>query len=105
MGAMASPATDSSFSVTYAKFNFASLEPFDNGTTKWSNVFRSGPHTKVRLMQLERCYSLVCSCFLRARCYRMKATCVLGSCSALLLAWQKFTKLLLRTQEPFEPNL
>ncbi len=48
MGAMASPSTDPSFVVTYAKFNFASLQPFDNGTTKWSNVFRSGPHFKVR---------------------------------------------------------
>ena len=47
MGAMASPATDKSFSVRYAKYNFAEMQPFDNGTTKWSNVFRSGPHKKV----------------------------------------------------------
>lgn len=51
MGAMASPSTDHSFSVTYAKFNFATLQPFDNGTTKWSNVFRSGPHAKVHYAQ------------------------------------------------------
>jgi hypothetical protein len=102
MGSMASPATASSFSVTYAKYNFATLQPFDNGTTKWSNVFRSGPHAKVRLSPLERWYSLVCSCFLRARCCRMKVTCVSGSCSALLLAWQKFTRPLLRTQVSFD---
>ena len=102
MGAMASPATASSFSVTYAKYNFASLEPFDNGTTKWSNVFRSGPHAKVRLMQLERCHSHVRSCLRRAQCCRMKASCVSGSCSASLIAWQKFTKLLQRTQAPFD---
>jgi hypothetical protein len=47
MGAMVSPSTPPSFSVSYAKYNFASLQPFDNGTTKWSNVFRSGPHAKV----------------------------------------------------------
>ena len=47
MGAMASPATHPSFAVTYAKYNFADMQPFDNGTTKWSNVFRSGPHAKV----------------------------------------------------------
>ena len=53
MGAMVSPSTDHSFGVTYAKFNFANLQPFDNGTTKWSNVFRSGPHAKVHCAQLE----------------------------------------------------
>jgi hypothetical protein len=52
MGAMVSPATESSFNVMYAKFNFASLKPFDNGTTKWSNVFRSGPHAKVRVLSV-----------------------------------------------------
>jgi hypothetical protein len=53
MGAMVSPSTDPSFSVTYAKFNFANLQPFDNGTTKWSNVFRSGPHDKVHQAKID----------------------------------------------------
>jgi hypothetical protein len=87
MGAMVSPATQSSFNVMYAKFNFASLQPFDNGTTKWSNVFRSGPHAKVgsRFFRSNRAAASSCS-FCRELCCRIPATCVSGSYNASLLA-------------------